>query len=210
MWQWLKRAGQYVTAATRRLLGTRDQRRVSDLDLDRHSDNARELADQLAAGTITLDEWHAAMRTEIKNTYIQQYLLARGGVDQMTPQDWGSVGGMVADQYRYLDRFAHEIARAAGAALAGAGLTVLAIAMRSRMYTNSGRQAFEKAQARTMALVGKGEVRWTLGVAEHCPGCVEFAALGWRKVADNPYNGAVPGDGTTECVTNCKCHLEYR
>lgn len=68
------------------------------------------LSQMLASDQLRVQDWERAMRDEIKDEYIRQYILGRGGLEQMTAQDWGSIGGMCADQYRYLDRFAGEIA----------------------------------------------------------------------------------------------------
>jgi hypothetical protein len=84
------------------------------------------------------------------------------------------------------------------------------IARRSRMYLNSAREAFERAKQRVKVALGMDEVQWVLGQAEHCDGCVAFSDLGWQKVDDDPYNGAFPGSGATQCLTNCQCSLEYR
>lgn len=46
---------------------------------------------------------------------------------------------------------------------------------------------------------------WRLGMAEHCEDCPRIAAA-------SPYRGhqlpAFPGDGTTQCRTQCHCYLE--
>lgn len=84
------------------------------------------------------------MRQEIKDEYIRQYILGRGGREQMTSADWGSIGGDLAFQYRKLDEFTAQIEE---------GLISEAQAVaRARMYTNSARQAFEKADIRARGL----------------------------------------------------------
>lgn len=75
------------------------------------SDSAMDTLSQLlASGQLNVQGWERAMREEIKDEYIRQYILGKGGLEQMTQQDWGSIGGMLADQYRYLDNFADEVA----------------------------------------------------------------------------------------------------
>jgi hypothetical protein len=48
-------------------------------------------------------------------------------------------------------------------------------------------------------------IRWVLGSAESCEVCPVYAAGGPYTRATLP---AVPGDGSTPCVTQCRCHLE--
>jgi hypothetical protein len=48
------------------------------------------------------------------------------------------------------------------------------------------------------------EERRVLGVADHCPGCLEQAGLGWQPI------GTLDEIGTEECGNNCRCEYEYR
>ena len=167
---------------------------------------AQSWAADLTEGRLSVQYWQQQMRQEIKREYIRQYLAGRGGVEQMTPKDWGSIGGAIAEQYRYLDRFAQEIA--------DGNLTEGQIRMRSSMYINSAREAFERAKERAAAEARLDEVRWVLGIAEHCEDCVALSNLGWRAAKPWPFKvggrNAYPGSGATRCKTNCRCHTEYR
>lgn len=151
------------------------------------------LALRLSTGEITVQAWTSGMRELIKQTYTQQYMLSRGGVNAMTQADWGQLGAALRDQYRHLDQFAQEIA--------SGKLSPAQIQARARLYVNSATQAFERGKAsshglRLPAYPGDGstqcrtnckcrwsiadrgafwECRWMLGVAEHCPDCVTYA-----------------------------------
>jgi hypothetical protein len=155
------------------------------------------LANLLGENRLAPADWRFLMREEIKREYIRQYLLGIGGREQMTQADWGRIGGMLTDQYRYLDDFYKE--NAAGA------LSEAQVAARSRMYIRSAREAYERANAQAWggpplpAYPGDGstvcltncachwDIRsaeaeenvmrwsawWVLGAAEHCPDCIE-------------------------------------
>lgn len=103
-----------------------------------------ELAERVTAGSLTPAAWHEAMRQELKEEYIRQYLLGRGGLDQMKAEDWGSIGGSLADQYRYLNGFYDQVA----AGNLTAGQIKMRGVERAAMYVNSAREAFFRAQAR--------------------------------------------------------------
>ncbi len=103
-----------------------------------------QLASLVANGQLAPTDWNDLMRQEIKDEYIRQYLLGRGGREQMTAQDWGSIGGMIGDQYRFLDGFFANVATGE--------LTEAQIAARARMYINSAREGFERGQARAYGL----------------------------------------------------------
>lgn len=44
--------------------------------------------------------------------------------------------------------------------------------------------------------------KWTLGAVEHCPDCIDLSSMNpWES--DEIYIN--PGDGSTACITNCRC-----
>ena len=163
-------------------------------------------ANQVFSGELPVGDWQTTMRKEIKTRYIQQYLAGRGGTGPMTQADYGSIGGMIADQYRYLDRFALEVAEGK--------LSEVQIARRSEMYLNSSREAYERGQKRAMEIAGRKEVQWINTPGEICPDCKDLAALGWQRSDPWPFRvggrQAYPGSGATICLTNCRCHLNWR
>lgn len=151
-------------------------------------------------------EFYTMMRERIKRAYIEQYLVGRGGRDQMTPADWGSIGGMLAEQYRYLEGFAAEVE--------AGELSQRQINARARMYIRSSKEAYERGRRRWLLSLDERdkptEVRWILQPAEHCPDCVAFASLRWIPLTDDAFGGCFPGSGCTQCLTNCQCFLDYR
>jgi hypothetical protein len=48
-------------------------------------------------------------------------------------------------------------------------------------------------------------VEWVMSDAEHCKTCIAEAGMGARLKSELT---RVPGDGSTDCKTNCQCHLE--
>lgn len=200
---WDKSANRYRDKATGRFLAWNTVYSLVEQSLVASSNVANTLAEYVSAGSISVDDWLRLMREEIKGEYIRQYLASVGGRQMMTKADWGSVGGMIADQYRYLNDFAKEIA--------AGNLTEGQIKMRANMYINSAREAFERAKARVAVSAGYDLVFWDVDtLVENCSGCVAFNQMGWVKIADNPYKGAFPGSGDTVCLTNCHCTLRYK
>lgn len=197
---WLPALRRYRDTVSGQFVSLEDVRDWSSRSITESADHARGLAGALAADDVTLGQWQSDMRNQIKEEYIRQYLLGRGGRAQMTAEDWGSIGGQLASQYRYLDNFAAEIA--------AGNLSEKQIAARAELYLRSAHRAFESAWSR--ANRGLEEVRWNLTAAEHCSDCLDFAGFGWQKVADDPFGGAYPGSGDTACLSNCRCYLSYR
>ena len=159
------------------------------------------LGSQVATGGLRVENWHALMRQAVKNQYVNQYMLGRGGIGQMTQRDWGIVGRQLRDQYHYLDRFAAEIATGE--------LSEAQINARARMYINAAHEAYERAKCeaygmpplpaypadgqtqclsncrcewvvdelRIMGVLIGWDAMWKLNPAEHCPDCLANAAL---------------------------------
>lgn len=201
------RGSGYRDTATGRLIPYRVVRQQIGAMLQASQDVQRPLAEMVANGTISPDSWNQAVRQEIKDNYITQYLLGKGGRENMTQADWGSTGGMIADQYRYLEGFYAEVA--------AEQLTEGQIYARAQMYINSSREAYETALRREVPNRGYTSHRWVLSAVENCDDCIVLAGEGWKDVAVpfvSPSTGVetVPGSGDTLCLTNCKCNIEYR
>lgn len=192
--------GRYRDADTGRFVKHADVILLTEASL-KASENVSDTLSNLAGnGMLSGKDFEALMRKEIKAEYIRQYLAGIGGQAQMTKKDWSSIGGMLKEQYKYLKGFADEIA--------AGNLTEKQIASRAAMYINSAREAFERAKERTVVKAGYDQERWQLGFVrtEHCEDCVGYEAMGWQPVGTFPY----PGDGSTVCLTNCKCYKQYR
>lgn len=201
-WRWATDSSRYRDLQTGRFVSQAQVRDWSGQAAKASGDAVTEMAEMLGDGRLNVRDWTLLMRDEIKDVYIQQYVAAKGGLSQMTQRDWGSIGGMLRDQYRYLDRFARQVA--------DGEVPASRVATRARLYTTSSKEAFERATQRVMVAGGMTEVHWRLHPAEHCEDCVAFAAMGWQPIASRPYGDAIPGSGHTRCLTNCACTLSYR
>lgn len=203
-WGWVGKVAQFWNRTVGRLVPRLQVQSWTNQSIDLSP--AQSWAADLAEGRLSVQSWQQQMRQEIKREYIRQYLAGKGGIEQMTAKDWGSIGGAVGEQYKYLDRFAQEIA--------DGNLTEGQIRVRSGMYVNSAREAFERAKERAATEAGFTEVRWVLNVAEHCQDCIDLSNLGWQRAKPWPFKvggrAARPGSGATRCKTNCKCSTDYR
>jgi hypothetical protein len=204
-WQWSASANRYRDSITGRFLSKAEALGFVDASLSA-TGNVTDTLSSFVAGdapAISPDDFRSAMRREIKDEYIRQYLLGRGGIEQMTAADWGSIGGSLAEQYKWLEGFYQQVA--------AGELSEAQVRSRTRMYINSAREAYERAQERVAENAGYDEVRWVLDPAvESCDDCIAFGAMGWQLIADDPYGGCIPGSGCTQCLTNCACHRDYR
>jgi hypothetical protein len=160
--------------------------------------NLHELANFAATGDISTKDFITQMRQEIKNAYFEQYALGIGD-RELNNSDYGLVGSLVKDQYQYLEKFANDCQSGT--------LTPDQIQARMDMYINSSRSAYETAKGYEAFANGADEEQWICHEDEKtCPDCSGYAAQGWVQFGDLPE----PGDGESECLTNCRCHKEYR
>lgn len=68
------------------------------------------LANMMSNDLLRVGDWQTAMRQQVKKSYTDQYILGKGGIEQMMPKDWSSIGGQLSRQFSYLDNFADDVA----------------------------------------------------------------------------------------------------
>ena len=67
------------------------------------------LAERVSSGQLSSREFLTVFKQEIKDEYIRQYVAGRGGLGSMTQSDWGSLGSMLKEKYKYANNFASEL-----------------------------------------------------------------------------------------------------
>lgn len=197
-WHWNIGASRYQDSETGRFMSRDKVRNLLDQSLSGAVNASDSLASMVADGLLSPRDWREAMRGEIKREAIRQYLMGIGGRNVMTPADWGRVGAMVREQYGYLEGFYQEVA--------GGNLTEIQIRARAGMYINSTKEGYETAHSTVAGQAGMEQEMWNLGLAEHCGDCVNYSSMGWQPIGTFPF----PGDGSTQCLTGCKCWKSYR
>lgn len=207
-WKFLDKLGQWWNDTIGKVVPRLQVRRWADQSID--AAPVEQWASDLANDRLTVSRWEANMRAEIKAEYVRQAASARGGISNLTKQEWSSMGAQLKEQYGYLNKFAKEIA--------SGNLTEGEIARRSKMYINSAREAFERAQRRVIEEGGRlKEVHWVRNRGkESCEDCIDYENMGWRPMSPWPFKAkrgrgdALPGNARTRCLTSCSCHLSYR
>lgn len=166
-WNYYRDRNQYQDATTGKFIAQSRVRSLMQRFENKQKETVRAISDRLSNGEISIQRWVFEMRQAIKDAYVVQYTVGKGGYDNMSQADWGRVGGILRQQYQYLNNFAAEAARG--------DLTPRQIAARAGLYIDSSTQAFERGKAASHGLF-------------NLP--------------------AYPGDGSTECMANCRCHWQ--
>lgn len=148
------------------------------------------------------------LRQIIKEEYIRQYLVGIGGRDRMTARNWGSLGGMLKQQYGFLRTFIQEIL--------SQDLDIEKVHSRLNMYARSAREAHTRARARVTAALGYEQVAWMMNTtAQHCQTCLRRSESGYIQAGKHGgfmdgSDEVFPADSTSECYSNDRCWLSYR
>jgi hypothetical protein len=171
--------------------------RVLDARIEGGLDRLIAMLEPVVAGEVPVAAWQQAMAVELRRAHHQAAALGRGGWDAMAPQDWRAVQRRMAEELRYLSRFADELAQ---------GRVSLGQAqVRAGLYQGDIWSSYWEAHTAAMGAEGYTMERRVLGSAEHCADCVGYAAQGWQPIGSLPE----PGDGSV-CLSNCRCSKEYR
>ena len=104
-------------------------------------DEVDAVVERMYVGEISIGQWEEQMRALIRELHASIAAIGKGGWDQMTFADWGRIGPIVKEQYRYLHAFAEKIA------LDRDSISLAAIKARAHMYGNAGEFSAIKIQA---------------------------------------------------------------
>lgn len=198
-YRWEPDSGRYRDLATGRFVA---EKTITN-HIDHYNDTivkerTRDTTQRLIDGTLTLDQWHTRMARDLKDAYIVNLQIGRGGRAATQFSDYGRVGGRLAFEYRKLDEFAQQIK-------AGEAGSAAQILNRAQQYAGGPRTAYFDGQAAAKDEAGLTEERRVLNPAEHCGDCVGYANEGWKPIGYFP----PPGTGS-QCGHNCRCDKEYR
>lgn len=152
---------------------------LSQIAIDAFKRDARALSLRLTSGEIGLPAWQTEARTLIKRAYVTQAAIGKGGWSNVTRSDWGRVGAMLSSRTGGQYRYLDQFARD---------------------IANAEAVGDPMSQARIAArleMYGDSS-RQSLAAAD----------AAYRGILPSQLP-ALPGDGSTLCLTKCKCHWEY-
>lgn len=188
--------GRFRSSKTGRAVSGAFVRQEVDVAIRRSSAEVGALMQRLRAGAIDVATWRVAMMEQIKLGHLAAAMVAMGGRDMMSADDFLRVGAEVATQYTYLARFASDLEAGVVRADARAGA-------RASSYLAAVRSTYLQVDREQRATTYDQEAN-VLGAAEHCPQCLDVTALGWVPI------GTLPAIGTRLCTIHDRCHLIFR
>jgi len=158
---------------------------------------AKRLGRQLEAGTITPEQFAAAMSTLLASAHIIAASVGRGGRNRVTDADYRKIDKKVEWQRGYLKKFVASVA--AGTVIAG--ISARAASYISAIYPTFANTRFDEQQRGVNG--EKIQVRLVTNSQEGCSECAEDEAQGWMPVEDM---GEI---GSRICGDFCKCDLVF-
>lgn len=194
---WNELALRYVDAASGRFVSRTAVRSAIDAALASTGRRMQALTVALQRRTISVERWRLDMRREIKNVHLYSAAAARGGWAELTQAELGRVGGIVGEQYAYLDRFARDLQ-------AGRVRRDGRILSRVQMYAQAGRRTYHMTDARIHLEHGYTEERSIVHGGESCTGCLDEEARDWVPI------GELIPVGARNCLSRCLCTVEYQ
>ena len=162
LWYWDDSAQRY-RGSDGRFIGVAQMQELREVFMNQQKLRLADLTTQFNSQQITFEQFRDATKLIIKDTYIDMYAMGAGGRNNLSHRDWGRIGAMLKEQWKFLRGMFADIAKGK--------LSVEQIINRLAMYINSANEALWKALTRD---------------------------LGFELPA-------YPGDGSTECLVNCKC-----
>jgi hypothetical protein len=192
-WQYSPQNHTYISSSGR-VLTEAALNEVRDAYLEEVTELIDDYATMLDEGRWTTATFESEMRRRLKNAYVAEYTLGKGGVERMTQSDYGRLGNLLKAQYGYLRGYLDDLSN--GKETRGQA------ANRARNFIGSARQAFSRGRAKGRDLdlpyhPGDGgtechgncrchwdieeddtEVRayWKISAAKPCAGCLSRAS----------------------------------
>lgn len=146
-WSFDTTARRYRSGDTGRFLPRRDVVALRDAVVNAAGAEAQAIGQRVVAGDISAEEFRDSMRLLIRNAHGAQAIFGRGGVNAMTPADFGRLGASLRKQYAYLDGFVADVE-------AGV-ISEAQAAARAQMYVNGSVKSYELGQAAAWGLQGQ-------------------------------------------------------
>lgn len=159
----------------------KSKNRLIDVRVSIFNTDVDNLAEKLFVGDVTIGAWEEKMKQLIRELHSSVAAIGKGGWDQMTWSDWGRLGPVLKEQYKYLHQFAQKIADTRDT------ISLRAIQAQARMYGDSARKSVDV----TIPLPIEKQLPWM-------PRANTSGRIGMDK-----------GDGT-DCRMHCCCFWQLK
>ena len=199
---WDKRTHNYVRVATGRFVARGHVVELLEKSVAARERRLYEGVRRLADGTRSPQVFLSHAKVMLKRQYLQEAALAAGGWDQLTPTDFGRVGGKLRAQYGRLSEMT--------AGIRDGEVSEAQALSRMQMYMGNARAEYFEVERDLLPPVPMGQARIerrTLSPSRSgpCEDCVRYNDMGWQAEGMLP----VPTQASV-CNGHCKCTLHRK
>ena len=183
-----------------------------DNSLDKYraiqSQQMRATAQQYINKQISRKDAEIAIAKSIKNLWNTELVAGKGGVQNVAANDWLMVARELKQQY-YMEQ-ANKTGKSYGLrqlfdAYERGEKSPSKMLNSMDSYAKASKKAYWMANQQMMQKSNQYSLmERILGIAEHCPDCLRFAALGIQPIGTLPLPGQL-----CQCQFNCKCSIKY-
>lgn len=165
-----------------------------------YSSSMQDALADFVSGKISKATYLSRQKAAIKKAYSEAFTLGKqfnlGAGATLTSDERKTIAFLASEEMKFMSNFANDIGNSAGRMPYG---------RRLQMYIDGLDGVF--GFGRIAFLPDEIKIIWKLGVTDkHCLDCLSY-------VANNPYTKktlpGVPKSGSTACLSNCLCFLEY-
>lgn len=197
MWDWWERVMKYRNNQTGEFISTESEQQVSTNLTNQIRGDIFTIAKLLQDGKINLGTWEGETAQALKKLHIQQAILARGGADRMTREDYLAIGRILKEEYAYLRQLSQD--------LRDGKLTPAMLRFRLSMYTSRSRRSYEVMKQQNVRDTGYKYMERVLAFHDrHCSECITYANQGRQPIGTLP----LPTEKCS-CRANCTCSVRY-
>jgi hypothetical protein len=201
-YRWDVKLGRYRYTNTGKLAPRSAVLALTDRFITQQKAELQSLGERLSAGAIDLGKFQQQAGEILRSIHSGSAILGKGGIDKMTQPDWDKAIAILKQQlYKGRDRVTgkpYGIKHLAEEWRSGT-VSPAQLQMRLGLYAQSGKLTYWEMLKRSSS----GLAIRVLGAAEHCPECLEYAALPPQPIAQV----VVPGVACS-CRVNCRCAIE--
>jgi hypothetical protein len=153
------------------------------------------IGDRLISGELELADWETEVAQALKTLHINSYTLGNGGIERLTPRDYGTVGAKIKREYAYLRNFTNDIATGE--------MSIAQFQNRLRMYVDSAFSTYQQARVISHRADGFEWYQNIRNASESCNECIGVSAQGMQKI------GTLPAIGARECKSGDRCYWRF-
>jgi hypothetical protein len=153
------------------------------------------IGDRLISGDLELADWEAEVAQVLKALHINSYTLGKGGIQRLTPRDYGTIGAKIKREYAYLRNFTN--------AAATGEMSIAQFQNRLRMYADSAFATYQQARVISHRSDGFEWYRNIRNASESCNECISISAQEWGET------GTYAAIGARQCKSGDRCHWEF-